>query len=88
MAPGSSPDPAEEAGRLLVRHGGALLRIALASIDQGLAHARAVDIDPASFNLDPDALPDAITPRTRAVMPVHLYGLPADMQAILAAGRE
>ncbi len=49
MAPGSSPDPAEDAGRLLVRHGGALLRIALASIDHGLAHARAVDIDPADY---------------------------------------
>src|SRR5579859_3766206 len=34
-----------------------------------------VDIDPVTFNVDPDALARAITPRTRAVMPVHLYGL-------------
>src|SRR5690606_640092 len=41
-----------------------------------------VDIDPASFCLDPSAAEAAITPRTRAVMPVHLYGHPADMTAI------
>jgi dTDP-4-amino-4,6-dideoxygalactose transaminase len=41
-----------------------------------------VDIDPATFNLDPELLEAAITPRTRAIMPVHLFGLPADMDAI------
>lgn len=41
-----------------------------------------VDIDPATFNLDPDKLEAAITPRTRAIQPVHLYGLPADMDSI------
>ena len=40
------------------------------------------DIDLATFNLDVDALRDAITPRTRAVMPVHLFGLPADLDAV------
>lgn len=37
------------------------------------------DIDPATFNLDPAAAEAAITPRTRAIMPVHLYGQPAAM---------
>lgn len=39
------------------------------------------DIDPATYNLDPDAVADAITPRTAALMPVHLYGRPCDMKA-------
>jgi dTDP-4-amino-4,6-dideoxygalactose transaminase len=42
-----------------------------------------VDIDPASFNLDPEAAAAAITERTRAIMPVHLFGQPADMDAIM-----
>lgn len=41
-----------------------------------------VDVDPRSNNIDPDAVSAAITPRTRAIIPVHLYGLPADMDAI------
>lgn len=40
------------------------------------------DIDPATFCLSPSAFEAAITPRTRGVMPVHLYGHPADMRAI------
>lgn len=40
------------------------------------------DIDPATYNLDPDAFKRAITPRTRAVLPVHLYGVPAQMDRI------
>lgn len=40
------------------------------------------DIDPERLTLDPAAFARAITPRTRAVMPVHLYGQPADMTAI------
>jgi dTDP-4-amino-4,6-dideoxygalactose transaminase len=43
-----------------------------------------VDIDPATMNLDPALLEKAITPRTKAVMPVHLYGHPADMGPIRA----
>lgn len=39
------------------------------------------DIDPSTYCLDPEAAAAAITPRTRAIMPVHLYGHPADMPA-------
>jgi dTDP-4-amino-4,6-dideoxygalactose transaminase len=44
-----------------------------------------VDIDPSSYNLDPSAVRAAITPRTKAIMPVHLFGQCADMDPILAA---
>lgn len=46
-----------------------------------------VDIDPKSFTMDPAALKAAITPRTKAVVPVHLYGQPADMDPILEVAR-
>jgi dTDP-4-amino-4,6-dideoxygalactose transaminase len=46
-----------------------------------------VDIDPATFNMNPALLEAAITPDTRAIMPVHLFGLPADMDPILAIAR-
>lgn len=42
-----------------------------------------VDIDPTSYNLDPSALEEAVTPRTRAILPVHLYGQMADMQPVM-----
>jgi perosamine synthetase len=45
------------------------------------------DIDPDTYNLDPQAAEQAITPRTRAVMPVHQVGLPADMDEFLELGR-
>ncbi len=52
-----------------------------------VAHAGArpvfVDIDPHTYNLDPKRIEAAITPRTKAVIPVHLYGVPADMDPIL-----
>ena len=44
-----------------------------------------VDIDPATFNIDPAQTVAAITPRTKAIMPVHLFGLSADMDPIMAA---
>jgi len=43
-----------------------------------------VDIDDATFNLDPRLVERAITPRTKAVMPVHLYGHPCDLDPLLA----
>jgi dTDP-4-amino-4,6-dideoxygalactose transaminase len=47
-----------------------------------------VDIDPVTFNVDPVALAAAVTPATRAILPVHLFGLCADMAPILdVAGR-
>lgn len=41
-----------------------------------------VDVDPKSFNIVPELIEKAITPRTKAVIPVHLFGQPADMDAI------
>src|SRR5206468_5281767 len=46
-----------------------------------------VDIDPRTYNMDPALLEAAITPKTRAIMPVHQIGLPCDMPAILAVAR-
>lgn len=42
-----------------------------------------VDVDPETWNIDPKQIEFAITPRTKAIVPVHLYGLPADMNMIL-----
>jgi dTDP-4-amino-4,6-dideoxygalactose transaminase len=46
-----------------------------------------VDIDPHSFNMNPAAIEAAITPRTKAIMPVHLYGQPADVDPIMEIAR-
>ena len=46
------------------------------------------DVDPVSLTMDPVLLPGALTPRTKAIVPVHLYGRPAAMEAITALARE
>ena len=42
-----------------------------------------VDIDPDTFNISPEAIKKAVTPRTKAIMPVHLFGLAADVNEVL-----
>ncbi len=49
---------------------------------------RLVDIDPATYNLDVEQVRRAITPRTKAIIPVHLYGQMADMSALMDVARE
>ena len=51
------------------------------------ATPRLVDIDPLTYNLAPDAVSAAITERTKAIIPVHLYGLCAEMDPILEVAR-
>jgi dTDP-4-amino-4,6-dideoxygalactose transaminase len=46
------------------------------------------DVDPLTLNISPEATERAVTPRTKAIMPVHLYGHPADMDPILALARD
>ena len=46
-----------------------------------------VDVDSSTYTMDPDRLEPAITPRTKAIIPVHLYGQTADMDPILAVAR-
>jgi dTDP-4-amino-4,6-dideoxygalactose transaminase len=57
------------------------------AISQAGARPVFVDIDADSFTLDARRLEGAITPRTRALLPIHLYGQPADMEAIGAVAR-
>jgi dTDP-4-amino-4,6-dideoxygalactose transaminase len=47
-----------------------------------------VDIDPRTYNIDPDKIEERITARTRAIIPVHIHGCPADMDRILAIARK
>ena len=46
------------------------------------------DIDEKTFNINPESIRKRITPLTKAIIPVHLYGLPADMDAIMEIARE
>jgi perosamine synthetase len=43
-----------------------------------------VDIDPATYNLDPECVADAITERTRAILAVHQMGMPCDLTSLVA----
>jgi len=46
-----------------------------------------VDVDPRTFNMVPEALEQALTSRTRVVVPTHVYGLPCDMDEVIAIAR-
>jgi dTDP-4-amino-4,6-dideoxygalactose transaminase len=52
------------------------------------AKIRLVDIDPQTYNIDPYEIEKAITKRTKVIIPVHLYGQPADMEPILKIARK
>ena len=58
------------------------------SIWRNFARPVFVDIDPLTFNLDPSKIEAAITPRTKAIIPVHLFGQCADMDAIMAIAKK
>jgi len=56
----------------------------VAGIEMSGASAVLVDVDPIYYTLDPACLEGALTPRTKAIMPVHIFGQPVDMDAICA----
>jgi dTDP-4-amino-4,6-dideoxygalactose transaminase len=58
--------------------------LAILAVD---ATPKLVDMDPATYAIDPSAIAAAVTPRTKAIVPVHLYGQPVDMDAVLASAR-
>jgi dTDP-4-amino-4,6-dideoxygalactose transaminase len=58
------------------------------AVSQAGATPVPVDPDPATHNVTSQAIEEAITPSTKAIMPVHLYGQPADMDGLVALGRE
>ena len=60
----------------------------IAAIQYTGAIPKLVDVEPDSFCLDPEKLEEAITDKTRAIIPVHLYGLPAKMSEILAIAKK
>ena len=60
----------------------------VSAIDYTGAKAVFVDIDPVTFTMDPKQVEAAITPRTRAIIPVHLYGQTADMDPIMAIAKK
>ncbi|MFA5204824.1 MAG: DegT/DnrJ/EryC1/StrS family aminotransferase [Lentisphaeria bacterium] len=66
--------------------------LTMSSTAFAVLHAQAVpvfaDVDAETFLLDPQSVRERITPRTRAIMPVSLYGLPPDMDALMAIARE
>lgn len=59
----------------------------VSAIDYAGATPVFVDIDPRRYTIDPGAVAAAVTERTKAIIPVHLYGQPADMDPIMAVAR-
>lgn len=59
----------------------------VAAVEMTGARPVFVDIDPRRHTLDPARLEQAVTPKTRAVIPVHLYGCPADLEPVLEIAR-
>jgi len=59
----------------------------VAAVEYAGARVVLVDIDPKTYTMDPALIARVITPRTKAIMPVHLYGQPADMDPILELAR-
>jgi len=57
------------------------------SISETGAIPRFVDINPETYNIDPDQIEKAVTPKTKAIMPVHLFGQCADMDPIMEVAR-
>lgn len=64
-----------------------IISCALAALRLG-ARPVLVDIDPTTWNMDPRQLESKITSRTRAIMPVHIYGLPVDMDPVIECASE
>ncbi|MBA3366624.1 MAG: DegT/DnrJ/EryC1/StrS family aminotransferase [Actinobacteria bacterium] len=60
----------------------------IVGIEQAGARPVLVDVDPSTYTLDPDRLEEALSARTKAVVPVHLYGQCADMDGILRLAGE
>jgi len=60
----------------------------VSAVEAGGAHPLLVDIDSTNYTLDPNLLHRILTPHTRAVIPVHLYGCPVDMEPVLQFARE
>ena len=95
VAVGSGTDALHLALRALgVGPGDEVVTSSISAAFTGLAVLQAgarpvfVDVDPRTLNLDPERAAEAVSPRTRAIIPVHLYGHPADMDPILALARE
>lgn len=59
----------------------------VAAIELAGAHPVLVDIEPDYYTLNPSSLEGVITPRTKAIIPVHLYGQPADVESIMEISR-
>lgn len=59
----------------------------IAAIEMSEARPVLVDIEPAQMTIDPSRIEQALSPRTRAIVPVHLYGCPANLDLILAFAR-